>query len=295
MKQLLFFILLVGLTSSCAFNSQFLKPTILPPQFNQLTLANTETGDSLVTFFDQDQLPRTSDFQESEAIGFYIKGHWIPSSSGNKLYAWQIFPKSTSNGISIHIFPGNACNILDNIRNAVELSKKGFKVMLIDYSGFGFSEGKATRKNVLLDGETALKFLAENTDQSKEKIILYGQSLGGNLAAVVASNHQEMLDALVIEGAFSSHKDIAAKQSGFLGSMLVAELYSAEKSIGQFRKSVLIIHSRADKTVPFYMGEELYAEANEPKTFIEIDQEHLAGLKIYSEKIANETIKLLNH
>ena len=294
MKKPLIFLLIIGLISSCAFNKKFLKPTVLPSQFNQLTLKNTETGDSLVTFFDNDLLPKTNDFLESSAVNFLIKGHWISTSTENRLYAWQVIPKSGYNGISILLFHGNAGNILDNFRNAVELSKRGFKVMLFDYSGFGLSTGEATRKNVLQDGETALKFLHENTDHSKEKIIGYGQSLGGNLAAVVGANHPDLLDGLVLEGAFSSHKDIAAEQSGFLGRLFVSEMYSAEKAIGKFSKPVLIIHSREDKTIPFEMGEKLFKLANNPKTFLEISQNHLDGLALYTDQITAEIIKLVN-
>ncbi|MBK9423616.1 MAG: hypothetical protein IPN54_05745 [Bacteroidetes bacterium] len=47
------------------------------------------------------------------------------------------------------------------------------------------------------------------------KLVIYGQSLGGHLAAVVAQQRQDDIDALVIEGAFSSHKDIASKRQVF--------------------------------------------------------------------------------
>ena len=45
---------------------------------------------------------------------------------------------------------------------------------------------------------------------------------------------------------------------------------------------------------PFAMGQELYEAANEPKTFLEIDQAHLSGLAIYPEQIANEILRLLD-
>jgi fermentation-respiration switch protein FrsA (DUF1100 family) len=114
----------------------------------------------------------------------------------------------------------------------------------------------------LTDAVSALDYLRTRQDVKETKLVIYGQSLGGNLAAVVASQRQNEIDGLVIEGGFSSYKDMAAKQYGFLGRMLIAEKYSAIKSIKTYKKPLLNIHSKEDKTVPFDLGKKLFDNAN---------------------------------
>jgi fermentation-respiration switch protein FrsA (DUF1100 family) len=164
---------------------------------------------------------------------------------------------------------------------------------MFDYSGYGFSEGKLSRKNILADANSALTYVKSRSDVNRKKLIIYGQSLGGHLAAVVASKREKEIDGLVIEGAFSSHKDIAANTAGVLGRLLVKEDYSAYKSIQKYKKPVLIIHSIEDKVIPFRMGKKLYDRANAPKEFFEIRECHICGPQYYADSIANRIIGIL--
>jgi hypothetical protein len=61
-----------------------------------------------------------------------------------------------------------------------------------------------------------------------------------------------------------------------------------KKEIKKFKKTVLIIHSKEDKLVPFYMGEKIYKNANEPKEFYEVDKRHLEALQYYSKEISEK-------
>ena len=158
---------------------------------------------------------------------------------------------------------------------------------------FGFSTGKATRKNVLTDAHAALDYIKTRSDVNTTKLVIYGQSLGGHLSAVVANQRQNDIDALVIEGAFSSHKDIAADMAGFIGRILVSEKYSAYASIPSVKKPVLIIHSTQDETIPFKMGQKLFEKANHPKEFYEIKECHICGPRYYADSIAQKINRLL--
>ena len=126
------------------------------------------------------------------------------------------------------------------------------------------------------------------------KLVIYGQSLGGHLAAVVAQQRQDDIDALVIEGAFSSHKDIASKTAGIFGRIFVSEKYSAFKSIQEYKKPVLVIHSTEDEIIPFKMGQKIFENANAPKEFYEIKKCHICGPEFYADSISQKIINLLS-
>lgn len=172
--------------------------------------------------------------------------------------------------------------------------KYGFQIFAFDYSGFGFSEGKATRQNVLVDANAALSYVKSRPDIKNTKLVIYGQSLGGHLSVVVASQRQTEIDGLIIEGAFSSHKDIAAKTAGILGRILVSQQYSAYKAIRSYKKPVLVIHSSEDEVIPFSMGQKIFNHANTPKEFYEIKKCHICGPEFYADSISQKIMDMLN-
>lgn len=273
----------------------FLEPEVLPANLRQLTFEDSQSGESIRIRIDENHAPVKQDFLgDGASIPFFIEGLALDSSSGSLLYAWQVVPKEALNGISILLLHGNGGNILTNLGGGIALAKKGFKVTIVDYSGYGWSTGKATRKNILKDAVSTLNVISARARSAGEKLVLYGQSLGGHLAVVVAAENADRVDGLVIEGAFSSHRAIAAERKGALAKAFVGEPYSAMKSIADYAKPILVIHSRDDEVVPFSMGQELFDAANEPKLFFEIAERHLAGLALYAEPIAGRIQELVD-
>jgi fermentation-respiration switch protein FrsA (DUF1100 family) len=203
-------------------------------------------------------------------------------------------PKDKSASITILHLHGNAGCLLSQYTAISPLIKQGFQIFMFDYSGFGFSEGKATKKNVLIDALSTLDYLKTREDIKNTKLVLYGQSLGGHLSAVVGTKRQSEIDALVIEGAFSSHKDIGAYTIPVIGRIFVKQGYSAKRSIKDFHKPLLVIHSSEDETIPLYMGKRIFDAANEPKEFYEIRKCHMCGPDSYPSEIADKIKKTIN-
>jgi fermentation-respiration switch protein FrsA (DUF1100 family) len=110
---------------------------------------------------------------------------------------------------------------------------------------------------------------------------------------VVAAEHPDKIDALVIEGAFSSHRDIASHFRGGLARIGVSEPYSAEKRMEDVQDPVLVIHSVDDAVVPFDQGQRLFELAAEPKVFLEIDGPHLAGIATHGDAIDAAILRLV--
>jgi hypothetical protein len=267
----------------------FLKPDKIPNDAKKAILIDHQGKDTLIIQFGEKYQPVFTDKNGDAAIlGYTVKSALFNNSIGNQLNGWIISPKEDYNGTSVLFLHGNAGNVVTQFTGVLPLVRQGFSVFFFDYSGFGFSSGKATRDNVLLDATAALKYLLTHKIQNEGNIIIYGQSLGGHLATKIAAQNEEDIDGLVVEGAFSSHKDVAAETAGFLGRLLVAEKYSGLKSIQKFHKPVLIIHSTEDETIPFEHGKKLFEYANEPKTFYEIDKCHICGLLFYSDNIGNK-------
>jgi len=231
---------------------------------------------------------------DTVSFNYTTESVMFESTSENMLNGWMLTPKDVQPKATIMFFHGNSGFLTSQHWAMTRLLKYGFQVFAVDYSGYGFSEGKATRKNVLKDGNSALKYLKSRADLGDTKVIIYGQSLGGHLAAVVAGQNEDDIDGLVIEGAFSSHKDIGIEFAGFLGRIFVKEQYSAIESIPHFHKPTLIIHSTEDDVIPFKLGEKIYEHANQPKELYQIEGCHICGSRLYSEEIAGKILKMLD-
>lgn len=292
MKFSLYTLLLI-LTSACSFNKMFLQPTKIPPSTEALKFQSNADTISVSFQGEHHQPSFTNPQNDTIDLGFTIESVIYKSENGNALNGWFMKPKHGHPTTTILHFHGNAGCLLSQFQAMSPLIDKGFQIFIFDYSGFGFSEGKATKKNVLIDANSTLDYLKKREDVKNTKFILYGQSLGGHLSAVVAAKRQDEIDGLVIEGAFSSHKDIAAHTIPILGRIFVKQNYSAKKSIQDFQKPVLIIHSSEDAVIPLFMGKLLYDAANSPKEFYEIKQCHMCGPEYYSEEISVKIFRML--
>lgn len=293
-RSLFLLVLIAIILSSCALNKIFLVPTKLDESVTYSRYVE-KYADTLTLSFNADRSPAITDSKDQLVdLPFTIESIFFKNRNEYKIHSWFMKPKENYNGVTIYFLHGNAGNMAYQYGLAIPFVERGYQVLMIDYSGFGFSEGKATRKNVLIDANDGLKFLLANQEIRFEKLLIYGQSLGGHLAAVVANQNQESIDGVIIEGAFSSHSDIANETVPLLGHIFTREMYSAEKNIPFFKKPVLIIHSTEDARIPFDHGETLFEAAKEPKSFYSIEKPHVRGPLFYADSIVARMEKMVH-
>lgn len=266
----------------------FLVPYKIDKHKVQKAFIDYETNDTMRLVADTNLNPIiTNKNGLTYTYPFTVRNVFFKNSVGNNLQGW-IFKVEKNNGISLLFTHGNGGNILYHFSLVIPLVKKGFNVFIFDYSGFGVSDGKATRKNVLLDGQAALDFYLQQEECKGKKVLVYGQSLGGHLAVCLAQRNESKIDGLIVEGAFSNHDDVGAHVShlGFFAKMMIREYYDGIKSIQKFKKPVLIIHSINDRVVPYKFGEKLYKNAiAEKKEFYPIDSAHIYGPIYFTDSI----------
>lgn len=290
------------LFTSCSFNKLFLVPYKLSTD-KPLRHYSGARKDTTIISFDKASLQpvyTSAGSGDTLKLDFEIESVKFKSANGNTLNGWWVTPKEHANGIILLHFHGNVGNLVYQIGTISPLVKKGYRVFMFDYSGFGFSEGKASKKNVLKDGLAALDFVKSHPYIKNQKLVIYGHSLGGNLAGVIAAKRANDIDAVVIEGAFSSHKGIArdfvkrAAYAGFAGWIFTKKDYNSKTEIKNFHKPVLVIHSREDELIPLRHGKKIFESANEPKEYYEIDKCHICGTAYYSNEIADKIFRLVN-
>lgn len=279
------------LFGSCAFNFTYFRPSKLPKSNfnfiqNDKVLVKTDT---IFVQMDTTSLQPTFQNRNKEIIdfGYSIESVIFESSNRNKLNGWMIKPVGMKIIGTILHFHGSGGNLLYHHKIISPLTKFGFQIFTFDYSGFGYSEGKPTRKSVTEDAFSAYNYISEREDTRNKKMILYGQSYGVHLATVLGVKYQNKIAGMVLEAGFSSHRDIATYTIPVLGN-IVKQGICSKNEIKKFNKPLLVIHSKEDQRVPFNMSEKIYLNANEPKEFYEVDKPHIEALLYYSKEISTK-------
>lgn len=287
---------------SCSFNKVFLHPDKFPAKTTRIKVVDLDSKDTtIINFAGAYFQPEFTTLNNAPVQKpFVVESVLFKNGNGILLNGWLIKPAGNGKiNITMLHFHGNEGSLASQYQAIVPVVKDGVQVFMFDYSGFGFSAGKATMQNIRADALAALNYIGGRADVKNTKLAIYGQSLGGHLAAVIAAENPERIDGLVMEGAFSSPKDMAAYKVkkviglGFIGRLLVKEDYSAKASIKKYHKPCLIIHSTEDEEVPFYMGQLLYKDANTPKEFYQIKGAHINGPRIYADSILTKIKSML--
>jgi len=209
-----------------------------------------------------------------EIVGLPFETVSFETADGVSLSAWWI-PAESPRGILLfcHGNAGNRSHRLDSIRI---FNRLGLSLFIFDYRGFGESGGRPTEEGLHRDAEGAWRHLVQAKGLDPGKMIVFGRSLGGAVAARLSRTHKPR--ALILESAFVSLRE-AARDSlpGFLVDLLVPDQYPTLRDLTAAACPVLIIHSRDDEIIPFRHAAALHAAAPEPKEFLEIRGSHNRG------------------
>ncbi|OGT62817.1 MAG: hypothetical protein A2W69_01975 [Gammaproteobacteria bacterium RIFCSPLOWO2_02_47_7] len=199
---------------------------------------------------------------------------YLTTSDNLKIHGWYVpHEKPRATLLFLH---GNGGNISHRLEKLWIYNQLGLSVFIIDYRGYGLSESSPSEQGTYLDAETAWNYLTQEQQIRASDIIIYGESLGGAVAAWLATRVEA--GALIIESVFTSIRDMGKHYYPYMPVTLIARIkYPVIEYIREVLCPVLIIHSPADDIVPFHMGKAVYEAANQPKDFLEITGDHNGG------------------
>ena len=205
-----------------------------------------------------------------------IEDCYHTASDGVKLHGWYCTPERVEGEerrplpaeMVVLWFHGNAGNISHRYDMIRVLMNLPVQVFIIDYRGYGKSEGKPTERGLYLDARGAWDYLTNERGIAPERIVILGKSLGGVPAIDLASQVQPA--GLIVQSSFSSAKDMAASVIPFFPRFLLQTKMDSLGKIPRVACPKLFIHSRADEVVPYELGRRLYEAATEPKQFYEV-------------------------
>jgi uncharacterized protein len=204
-------------------------------------------------------------------LGRPFEDVFILVEHGERVNAWYFPAQSASNPVVLFCH-GNAGNISRRLDHAALLLEAGAGVLLLDYRGYGRSDGRPGEENTYRDAQAAYHWLI-GKGIAGTNIIGYGESLGGGVVSELAV--RESLGGLMLQSTFTSMTDVGAEVFPWLPVRLISTIkYNTRAKLPKLRVPVLILHSRQDDLIAFHHAEENFAAAHEPKFLREITGGH---------------------
>lgn len=214
----------------------------------------------------------------------------LTASDGVQLHAWFL-PSKQPRGRLLFLH-GNAENISTHIGSVHWLPEQGYEVLLLDYRGYGRSQGVPSVPAVFADVDAAWRWLSDYDSANplpdcREPLVL-GQSLGGSLAAWYFANLPSGAPApavVVLDAIFASYPRIGAEALrrnpitwliSPLTYVLLPSRYDPERHIANLNAPLLQFHSPEDDVIPYRHGETAFASAQPPKQWITAEGRHIA-------------------
>jgi len=186
---------------------------------------------------------------------------WLRAKDGVQLHGWWV--RRPDSDLVTLFFHGNAGNLTHRERHIREIFNAGSSVLIIDYRGYGKSQGHPCEHGLYADAEAAYEHLRDR-GYGPERIVLHGESLGTVVAIDLAS--RKPCAAVVLEAPFTSARAVAARVLPLLGPLLIWG-YEAKAKVRLVKAPLLVIHGSRDEVIDFRFGKELFEAANEPKIF----------------------------
>lgn len=211
----------------------------------------------------------------------------ILAADGVSLNAWYV-PAEGEAAYTVLFCHGNAGNISHRVESLMHFRDLGLHCLIFDYRGYGKSEGRPTEAGMYADALAAWQWLRREKGAGPEQILIFGRSIGGVVAAHIASEvtgRGERPAGLVLESTFSTFVDMGRHYYPYMPVRWFARFrFDTVEALEAVDCPVLVIHSRQDEIAPFRLGQRVFEAAREPKRFEEIRGSHNEG---FSEDAAN--------
>ena len=208
---------------------------------------------------------------------------WLEASFG-RVEAWFFGAGDGAARPTIIFAHGNGELIEDWQGDMERLASAGLNALLVEFPGYGHSEGKPSRSTLLETFTTAFDWLAARDDVDADRIVAHGRSLGGGVAGDLALNRS--VGALVLQSTFSSAGAMA--RGMFVPGFLVRDRFDNRRAVSEFSGPVLLMHGIHDDVIPYAHAKAL-AAAREGLDITDLDCAHNDCAPEWPEIVASVT------
>lgn len=199
---------------------------------------------------------------------------YFKNSNGDNLNAWFFQNPENKNAPVVLFSHGNGGNISHRLHLIKALMDAGASVFIFDYRAYGRSSGSKNLQGVNDDAEAAFNYLVQTRKIPIDRIVLYGESIGGGPACELARRNQ--VGGLILDSTFTSLLHVGKKKVGVLNIypdfLLPNPAFDNRAVIAGKHPPLLIIHGQKDELIPVSEANENFEAASEPKTLLLLPQ-----------------------
>ncbi len=232
--------------------------------------------------------PDSTRYTAPEQFGLRAEDVWIRAGDGTRLHAWFLPASGPAKGSVLHLH-GNAANVSNHLPLVAWLPARGYNVLMLDYRGFGRSEGKPTLDGIVDDALAALQYLRTRPGVDGDRLVVFGQSLGGATALRMLARDSAGVRLAIIDSSFPSYRGIAREATAGsamapVASLAASTLPGADKDPVTALKSlavpVIFVHGTADSVIPHTNSDALHAAAPGSQLWKVPGAEHIAAFAV---------------
>lgn len=173
----------------------------------------------------------------------------LTTADGLELGAWFVPARESERDVTVLMASGNAGDRSMRAPLAAALAHEGLSVLLFDYRGYAGNPGRPSERGLALDARAAYRFLAEQADVRKERVLFYGESLGTAVVTELATEHPP--DGLVLRSPFVDLASVGRVHYPFLPlGRLLLDRYPLADQLARVDVPTTVIYGTRDSIIP---------------------------------------------
>jgi len=171
----------------------------------------------------------------------------LKTKDGITLKGWFVKNSSTGWPKILFYFGGNAEEVSYLIEKVPEF--KDWSLVLLNYRGYGQSEGKLDEKSLYSDAVEIYDHFINRKDIKEPKIAIMGRSIGTGVATYLAKNKRS--DAVILVSPYTSLKALAKVHYPLLPAGLILKYkFNSIERAPRIKAPLLMIVAAEDRTIP---------------------------------------------
>lgn len=214
-------------------------------------------------------LPSTDQVPRAATVLSGARDVRLTTLDGLTLGAWFVPAAGRDLGYTVLVANGNGGDRSIRADLAAALRDRGLSVLLFDYRGYGGNPGDPSAAGLALDVRAARAYLVDDLRISQQRLIYYGESLGGGVVTELALEHPPA--GLLLRSPFTELADTAAEHYPFLPvRLLLKDRFPVVEHVRRIRVPTTVVYGAADSIVPPAQSRAVAAAAAGPVTTVEV-------------------------
>jgi fermentation-respiration switch protein FrsA (DUF1100 family) len=179
---------------------------------------------------------------------------WLTTTAG-RVEAWFLPPaKRSATPAPLLLFAHGNGELIDHWASAFDAPRAaGFGVLLVEYPGYGRSEGSPSQASINAVMLAAYDHAKARPDVDSARIVAHGRSLGGGAVCLLATARP--LAALILESTFTSVRAFASHFAA--PGILVRDPFDNVAALARYPGPLLVLHGERDEIIPVAHGRAL--------------------------------------